>query len=131
MLVFHDRDIAYQPEFIDRLLAALPAGYETVSTNRYVAFLHARIEFGANDGLQFRFGFDNHYCAYFDSYPSSWRVWLSDPMRERLRSLQSWVITVDGKGLSTVNTSDLLPESLTINIPAGLGEHIWTLHQAR
>ena len=130
MIVFHDRDIAFQPDFIERLLAALPAGYETVSTNQYVGFLHARIESAANDGWQLKFLFDEPYCAYFGSHPSSWRVWLSDPIREKLRFLQRLVITVDGKTLSTVNASDLPHENLTIDIPAGLGEHIWRLSRA-
>jgi|SRR5271157_701667 len=131
MMVFHDRDLAYQPEFIERLLAALPAGYETISTNQYVGFLHAGIESAANDGWQLKFRFDEPYCAYFGNHPSSWRVWLSDPLREKLKSLPSLVITVDGKPLNTVNTSDLVHENLTIDIPAGLGEHVWTLRQAR
>jgi peptidoglycan/xylan/chitin deacetylase (PgdA/CDA1 family) len=131
MAIFHDRDIAFRPDFIERLFAALPAGYETVSTNQYVGFLHARIESAANHGWQLKFLFDEPYCAYFDSHPSSWRVWLSDPWRDELRSLHEWVITVDGKTLRTANISDLLHENLTIDIPAGLGEHVWTLSRAR
>jgi len=131
MAIFHDRDIAFRPDFIERLFAALPAGYETVSTNQYVGFLHARIESADDDGWQIKFLFDDPYCAYFGSHPSSWRVWLSDPLRENLRSFQSLAITVDGKTLNTVSTSDLLRENLAIDIPAGLGEHVWTLRQAR
>ena len=131
IILFHDRDIAFQPEFIERLLAALPAGYETVSTNQYVGFLHASVESTASDGWQLKFVFDEPYCAYFGSHLTSWRVWLSDPMRETLRSLQGLVITVDGKTVGTVNASDLPHENLTIDIPAGLGEHIWKLSRAR
>jgi len=131
MAIFHDRDIAFRPDFIERLFAALPAGYETVSTNQYVGFLHARIESADDDGWQLKFLFDDPYCAYFGSHPSSWRVWLSDPLRENLRSFQSLAITVDGKTLNTVSTSDLIRENLAIDIPAGLGEHVWTLRQAR
>jgi len=131
MIVFHDRDIAFQPEFIERLLAALPAGYETISTNQYVGFLHSRIESTATDGWQLAFLYDEPYCAYFASHPSSWRVWLSDPVRERLRSLHSLVIAVDGKTVSTANAADLIDESLTIDIPAGLGQHVWELSRAR
>lgn len=58
-------------------------------------------------------------------------MWLSDPLRENLRSFQSLAITVDGKTLNTVSTSDLIRENLAIDIPAGLGEHVWTLRQAR
>jgi len=130
MAIFHDRDIAYRPDFIERLFAALPPGYETVSTNQYVGFLHARIESTANDGWQLKFLFDEPYCAYFDSHPSSWRVWFSDPWRDELRSLQKLVITVDGKSPSTVNATHLLHESLAIDIPAGLGEHVWRLSRA-
>jgi peptidoglycan/xylan/chitin deacetylase (PgdA/CDA1 family) len=131
MAIFHDRDVAFQSDFIERLFAALPTGYETVSTNQYVGFLHARIESAASDGWQLKFLFDEPYCAYFDSHPSSWRVALSDPWRDELRSVQELVITVDGKTLRTANTSDFLRENLTIDIPAGLGEHVWRLSPAR
>lgn len=59
MAIFHDRDIAFRPDFIERLFAALPAGYETVSTNQYVGFLHARIESADDDGWQLKFLFDD------------------------------------------------------------------------
>jgi hypothetical protein len=80
---------------------------------------------------QLKFLFDDPYCAYFGSHPSSWRVWLSDPLPENRRSFQSLAITVDGKTVSTANASDLLRENLVIDIPAGLGKHVWTLRQAR
>lgn len=131
MIVFHDRDIAYQPDFIDRLFAALPPGYGTVSANQYVGFLHARIDSVVSDGWQLNFFFGEPYGAYFGSHPSSWRVWLSDPLREALSALGSSVITMDGKTLNTVNASDFLRQSLTIDVPTGLGNHVWTLRQAR
>ncbi len=131
MMVFHDRDIALQPDFIDRLFAALPAGYETLSANQYIAFLHARIESTAGDGWQLKFIFDEPYCAYFGEHPSSWRLWLSDALLEKLRTLQSVLVTVDGKTLHTVNAADFLGENFVIDIPAGLGEHVWRLSRAR
>jgi hypothetical protein len=41
------------------------------------------------------------------------------------------VIAVDGKTVSTANAADLIDESLTIDIPAGLGQHVWELSRAR
>ena len=35
MLLFHDRDIALQPDFVERLFAALPPAYQTLSLNEY------------------------------------------------------------------------------------------------
>jgi hypothetical protein len=131
MAVFHDRDISLQSDFVERLFAALPADYKTVSANQYVAFLHAHIESAANEGWRLKFLFAEPYCAYFGSHPSSWRVWFSDPLREELRSLQNPVITVDGKTLGTFNASDLLHENLPIAIPAGLGEHVWAVSRTR
>lgn len=131
MVVFHDRDIAYQPEFFERFLTALPAGYQTISTNQYVGFLHTRIESSADDGWQLKFRFDEAYCPYFSSHPSAWRVWLSDPWREELGTLQGLVVTVDGKTVRTAGAPDLSHENLTIDIPAGLGEHVWKLSRAR
>jgi peptidoglycan/xylan/chitin deacetylase (PgdA/CDA1 family) len=129
MALFHDRDIAYQPEFVERLFTSLPAGYETISTNQYVGFLHARIESTTDDGWQLKFLFDEHYCPYFATHSSVWRVWISDPWRDELKALPEPVITLDGKTLSTAK--DLLHENLTIEIPAGLGEHVWKLSRGR
>jgi peptidoglycan/xylan/chitin deacetylase (PgdA/CDA1 family) len=131
MARFHDRDFAYQPDFLERLFTALPAGYETITTNQYVGLLHARIESAANDGWQLKFLYADPYCAYFDRHPSSWRVWLSDPWRDELKSFEELVITMDGKTLRTAHASDLLHENLTIDIPPGLGEHVWRLSGAR
>jgi hypothetical protein len=58
-------------------------------------------------------------------------VWLSDPLREKLSALGSSVITLDGKTLNTVNASGFIRENVTIDLPAGLGNHVWTLRQAR
>jgi hypothetical protein len=134
MVVFHDRDISFEPQFIERLLAALPAAFETVSTNQYVGFLHAGIESAASAASNewgIKFVYDEPYCAYFSAHPSSWRLWLSDTMREKLRPLQSLVTTVDGKIVSGANVSDSTDESLTIDIPPGIGEHVWRLSRAR
>ena len=131
MVVFHDRDIAYQPEFLERFLTALPAGYETISTNQYVGFLHARIESSADDGWQLRFLFDEPYCPYFANHTSSWRVWLSDPWRDQLNALQPLSFTIDGKAVRNADAPDPHHESVTIDVPAGLGEHVWKLSRAR
>ncbi len=131
MIVFHDRDIALQPDFIERLFAALPAGYQTVSTNQYIGLLHVRIDSVVNGGWQIKFLVDEPYCDYLGSHASSWRVWLSDPLREKLSALGSSVITLDGKTLNTVNASGFIRENVTIDLPAGLGNHVWTLRQAR
>jgi hypothetical protein len=109
---------------------SIPAGYETVSTNQYIGYLHAHIELVVNDGWQLTFFFGEPFGAHFGSRPSSWRVWLSDPLRETLSALGSSVISVDGKKLNTVNAQDILRENRTIDLPAGLGKHGWRLRQA-
>jgi len=127
MALFHDRDIAYQPEFVERLFTALPAGYQTISTNQYVGFLHTRIESSNEDGWQLKFLFDEQYCPYFTAHSSGWRVWMSDPWRDELKSLPEPVMTLDGKPVAGANISDLSRGYLTFDVPAGLGEHVWKL----
>ena len=131
MAVFHDRDIACQPDFLERLFAALPAGYETISTNQYVGFLHAGIESSFDAGWQLKFLFDEFYCPYFASHSSSWRVWLSDPWRDQLKCLEGSIVMVDGKTVGKVNAHDLVNEKLTVEVPAGSGEHVWEVSQSR
>lgn len=130
ILGFHDRDIALDHHFMDRLFAALPASYKTLGTNQYIGILHTRINSSTDSaGVQLTFALDSHYCAYFAHHPSSWQLWLSDPLREQLVASHPEV-SVDGKPLET-RTADFAHESLTIELPAGLGSHTWKLGVAK
>ena len=125
MLLFHDRDIALQPDFVDRLFNALPSSYKTLSANQYIGYEHAQVDSVAAEGWQIRFNYDPHYCQYFGSHTSSWRVWLSDSLREALRSSQDFIVSTDGKAQARIKARDLLRDSLAIDVPAGLGNHAW------
>jgi len=75
-----------QPDFVERLFEALPKAYQTLSLNEYIGILHVQIDSSGADSWQITFGFDPHYCDYFEGHPSSWRLWLSDPIGERLKA---------------------------------------------
>ncbi len=130
-LTFHDRDFALQPDFLDRLFAELPAGLETLSANRYIGLLHTRIESQAAAAWQLTFDFDEEYCPYFAHHGSSWRVWLSDPLAERLKSIQELSVRVDGNPPAKVRAADFQRGNIVLEIPAGLGRHVWRLESAR
>jgi hypothetical protein len=127
MLLFHDRDIALQPDFIDRLFDALPADYKTVSANQLIGYEHAQLDSVATEGWEIRFGYDESYCQYFGGHASSWRVWLSDLLREELQSARDLAVSVDGKQPARVRTTDFVRDSLEIDFPPGLGSHVWKL----
>jgi hypothetical protein len=111
---------------MDRLFAALPTDYQTLGTNQYVGILHTQINSSTNtDGLQLMFTEDAHYCGYFADHPSSWRLWISDPLRAELRASHPEV-SIDDKPM-TISMTDFDQESLTINLPSGLGTHVWKL----
>jgi hypothetical protein len=131
MLLFHDRDIALQPEFVERLFAALPPTFQTLSANEYTGILHTQIDSSGANAWQITFSFDPHYCAYFETHASSWRLSLSDSFEERLNALQNLQISVDGKTPVRIKASDFLREAVTIELPAGLGSHVWKLEEAR
>ncbi len=128
VLLDHDRDIALQPDFLDRLFTALPAGAVTLSLNQYIGFLHTRIDSSAADGWQLTFNFKEPYCAYFVSHRSSWRLWLADSPLQRLKA-NHLNISVDGRTPATVKTADFIHETLPIELPPGVGHHIWKLAQ--
>jgi len=127
MLLFHDRDIALQADFMERLLAALPPAYQTLSVNEYIGILHAGIASSAADAWQLTFGFDPRYCAYFETHPSSWRLWLSDSLGERVKALQDLEISVDNRRPFRIKAADFLRGTPAIDLPPGLGTHVWKL----
>ena len=129
ILGFHDRDIALDHQFMERLFAALPTNYQILGMNQYIGILHTQINsFAEADLLQLTFTEDAHYCAYFANHPSSWRLWLSDPLREQWRSSHLEVL-IDGQP-TKARAADFDHESLTIDLPAGLGTHVWKLRLA-
>ena len=130
ILGFHDRDIAFDHNFMERLFAALPTDYQTLGTNQYIGIIHTQVNSSPDsDGLQLTFTQDSHYCAYFASHPSSWRLWLSDPLREQLAA-SHLEVSIDDKP-TKVRASDFHQETLTIDIPPGLGTHAWKLEAAK
>jgi len=129
ILGFHDRDIALDHHFIERLFAALPAYYQTLGTNQYIGIMHTQINRSSDgDGLQLIFNQDSHYCAYFARHPSSWRLWLSDPLREQLAASHLQV-SIDDKPI-TITAADFDHETLTIDLPPGVETHAWKLKAA-
>lgn len=130
ILGFHDRDIALDHHFMERLFSALPADYKTAGTNQYIGILHTRISSVTDSAAwQLSFDLDNHYCAYFASHSSSWQLWLSDPLREQLAALHLEA-SVDDKP-SGMQVGDFAHETLTIDLPPGLGPHSWRLEAAK
>lgn len=126
ILGFHDRDISLDHNFMEQLFAALPAYYRTLGTNQYVGILHTRINSSVDgNGLQLIFEQDPHYCVYFTSHPSSWQLWLSDPLREHLSS-SHLELSIDDKPVK-ISAADLHQETLTIDLPSGSGTHTWKL----
>ena len=131
MVTAHDRDIAFQPDFLDRFFQSLPAEYKTLSMNQYVAILHTRIEAAAGDGWQFAFHFDEPYCDYFKDHASSWRLWLADSLWDELKSAREASVSVDEKGPARLKATEAQRQPVRIEIPAGGGGHVWKLMLAR
>jgi hypothetical protein len=107
-LLFHDRDLAMDPGSIARLLADLGSEVRYVSANEYCAYLHARVErdLEARGGLAVTVHYDDHYCRYFATHPSTWMLHLSDETRRALKTS--------------------VPEKRALMIPAGLGRRLLT-----
>jgi hypothetical protein len=132
MVVFHDRDIALRPDFVESFLDALPAGYKPISANHYIGILHTGIASSATDTeWQLVFDYENPYCAFFEKHPSSWRLWLSDSLRGKLESLRGLRLSTDKEPAKAIRPEDLSRQPFVIQIPAGLGRHVWTLNSAR
>jgi putative NIF3 family GTP cyclohydrolase 1 type 2 len=130
ILGFHDRDISLDHNFIEQLFAALPRGYETIGTNQYVAILHTQVTSSADEDLwQLTFEQDPHYCAYFRSHPSSWQLWLSDPLRDQLASSRLR-LSIDNQPVK-IGAEDFSAQPLTIHLPSGTGTHTWKLETTK
>jgi hypothetical protein len=130
LLTVHDRDLSFQPEFLDRLFASFPEGLQTLSINQYIGVLHTQIDAGAAELPGLTFNYDPYYCTFFGSHRSSWRLWLADPLREKLRSLPNLAVLVDGAAAGKLAPSEFTQESITINLPQGTGKHTWALASA-
>jgi len=131
VIIFHDRDISLQHDFVSRMLAAIPSETAFVSMNQYIGILHAAIDAPASEGWQLQFRFDDPYCAYFEKHPSSWRLVLADRLLEKIRSARAVTIVVDNQPPVRLNGANLGREPIVFEIPAGLGAHTWKLAPAQ
>jgi len=129
--IAHDRDISIQHDFVELTLASIPDEVGFISMNQYIGILHTQIQAPGDQGWQLRFDFDDHYCAYFGTHPSFWRLLLADPLLKRIKSMSNPVVAVDKQPPGTrLSTEKLDSNVLTIGIPAGTGSHTWALGAA-
>lgn len=84
--------------------------------NETCAYLHSVISETGTNGPEFEFGYDDHYCKYFEKKSSKWTLELSDNLRELLG--EGALVLVDGK-----QTIIAPAARQVIEIPAGLGKH--------
>jgi hypothetical protein len=131
MVTAHDRDIALQPDFLDKLFEQLPPGYETLGMNQYIAVLHTVIESLAGGDWRFAFHFEEPYCDYFKKHSSSWQLWLAGRLQEQLKTAPFVEVLVDETPPVRVRTSEALRHPLRIEIPPGARDHVWKLSLAR
>lgn len=131
VIIFHDRDISLQHDFVERMLSAIPSDMAFVSMNQYIGILHADIDAPAAEGWQLQFRFDDPYCAYFGKHPSSWRLVLADRLLEKIRSVRAVTVAVDNQPAVRLSGANLGREPIVFEIPAGLGAHTWRLAPAQ
>jgi hypothetical protein len=126
VLLFHDRDISLQHDFIERTFDALPKDSTILSMNHYVGILHARI-ISAAEGIGFTFQYEDPYCAYFRDHSSSWRLLLADPLSDSIKQLRQLNTIVDGRVVGTLSAVQLAEGRVFIHLPAAMGTHSWKL----
>jgi hypothetical protein len=126
VLLFHDRDISLQHDFVERTFDALPKDTMTLSMNHYVGTLHAQVT-SASEGIEFGFEYEEPYGAYFRNHPSSWRLLLADSLVDKIKRSATANMAVDGRMAGRLNTSQLTESPVLIQLPAGTGTHSWKL----
>lgn len=134
MIISHDRDIALSPghSFLEQLFADLPPGLENLTPNQYIGLLHTQIRSSAGgNAWSIAFNFPEPNCRYFAQHPSSWQLWLSDPLLNQLKSLHQVNISIDGKAIDKPAASLFSSDKLILEIPSGTGSHAWSLEAGK
>jgi len=131
MVTAHDRDIALQPDFLNKLFEQLPAGYETLGMNQYIAALHTGIESMTGGEWRLAFHFDEPYCDYFKKHSSSWQLWFAGRLQQQLKTARFVEVSADEAPPVRVPAGEALRQSLRIEIPPGARDHVWKLSLAR
>jgi hypothetical protein len=126
VLLFHDRDISLQHDFVERTFNALPKDAMTISMNHYVGILHAEIT-SAGEGIEIRFQYEEPYGSYFRDHSSSWRLLLADPLADRIKLSTTANMIVDGRTAERLDLAQLAERHVLIHLPAGTGAHSWQL----
>ena len=98
--------------------------------NRYVGLLHAQITSTATEGMGLNVEFPEDCGLYFENHTSRWHLWLSDAVRDNLKSLGELSVQIDGKASKKSTATDLNAEELDLELPQGLGPHHWELSPA-
>ena len=126
VLLFHDRDISLDHDFIERTFNALPKDTTIISMNHYVGVIHTQVA-AAGEGIDFSFENEDPYGAYFNVHPSSWKLLLADSLADAVNRSTTVKIIVDGQRSGDLDRSLLKQGRMIIQLPAGSETHSWKL----
>jgi hypothetical protein len=112
---FHGLELAYQPE-LPRVWIEMNKDRRWIGYDETCAYLHARIDAAAADGITARVHYSPHYSRYFKDNASTWTLELSDWFREKLG--RDMTLVVDGEARKITAS----PRQ-SIKIDPGAGTH--------
>lgn len=130
IVLFHDRDIALEPNCLHTYLHQLEAPATSTENavqdymghNEFVGYMHAKPS-ALSSPLGFTFEYDDHYCKHFATHNSTWTLHLSDAMLAEFRGLGKIDIMIDEVLVAEVDASTYFNETQNLVIPHGIGTH--------
>jgi len=116
----HDKGIAEHPEQFEKTFEIAGPNAVYMGLNEYIGYLHAGRQIEPAPGTGVIFNYDPHYCQFFRTNASIWKLEVADWARKTLAGKK---IVVDKQAAGTV-----APEGVQeITIPAGRGRHSLSL----
>ena len=112
----HDKGIVEHPEQFPKTFAQAGPDAEFIGLNEFIGYMHAGRLAEPTKRFGVTFNYDPHYCQYFKTNNSVWKLDVADWAREKLAGKN---IIVDASSVGKVAASGIQE----IEIPAGIGRH--------
>jgi hypothetical protein len=116
----HDFGITLAPEKFATIFEKYPQG-RFIDINEFIGYIHTTNHGTYNidtKNIKISLRYDDHYCQYFNTHPSTWVFEISDWLATHFNDQIS--VKVDDKNPVTFKVAE---QPLILQIPEGLGAH--------
>lgn len=119
----HDLDLTVSENRFQEVLDEIGPDVVYMGFNELSAYTHAEIQTAAVSDFQIDITYDDHYCQWFKTRPSYWKMMITDDCIQQIADEQTITIMIDSEVKRVLQRNQAVKNVIDIELSKGIGKH--------